>query len=338
MDGACAGGVYATFIAGDSYVPLARCLASQLQRVSSKCPFVVVFDDREAATSSEGARALREHVGTVFPLTTLFATLSNRTSNTSDATSRGAAFFGPPPPKAPRAGRRLYAATRYYTPWLKLWLWALPFPAVVYLDADVVVLRNLDRIFVDTPKAAPRALFAAVPVRCPIPYMQGRNLKAFNSGILWLRPSIERLRQLQKHANETYAGMARGHKPNKACEQRISDQTLLYWYVFRQRHLLADLPLHYNAPASNVSAEVASAARLDAPAYAARALGRGGGGAARWPSVVHYLNEPKPWAACPSRLPRNLAGPQFLLWQRRACPPDVSFPAVTPPNCPGRGR
>lgn len=209
-------------------------------------------------------------------------------------------------------GRRLYAQDQYFAPWLKLWLWALvTLPSIVYLDADVLVRQNIDALFSfvggGSSVALDRYSLAAVPARCPIP--GGRNLTAFNTGVLWLRPSLLRLRELQGQASTWYQRMKTGWKPNKACESRVGDQTLLFHAHLR--HPPTPLPARFNVAAHRLQHEQqqgAAGATSSMPAA----------------SVLHYLGEPKPWAFPAGtrrrELPERLQGPHFELWHRHACP------------------
>jgi len=286
---------YVTYISRDEYVPIGSCLARQLQAVQSRAPLSVLFDDR--SLSHDGSAELRRnfHANALFDLTSLFAKLDNGSS----------AFYGKrskTKSSKVESGRRLYATDQYFTPWLKLWLWALPFKSIVFLDADVLVLRNIDEVLTAS-LAAPHDM-AAMPVQCPLP--TGMRLTAFNTGLMWLRPSLKRLKEIQRFAHQTYEEMSTGRKLNKACERRISDQTLLFWFCKGRVHRLpAALPAHLNVDASQW-AQWTSTLRRNRTAA----------------SVIHYLGEPKPWSLPPStlQLPPHLNGPHFALWHARACP------------------
>ena len=293
-------GAYVTFIQKDEYVPLAGCLEDQLAHVNSTCRFVVMYDSLSLSQSAKAALQNRFDNASLVELSSLFQRLNSSNSafrgqekfyRKANHTSSSSFFYG----------RRLYASLEYFTPWLKLWLWALPFQSVIYLDADVLVLRNLDHIFADMASSE-HAEVAAVPTTCHTPL---GDLTAFNAGVMWLRPSLRRLRDLQALAADWYKRMGTGWKPNKACEQRVSDQTILYAYlILRTRRRPMRLPASFNVPAMDWAAMDSSNASTAA--------------------IVHYVGEPKPWhwpADTPkAKLPPRLQGSHFGLWHRRACP------------------
>ena len=71
----------------------------------------------------------------------------------------------------------------FHTPldnFAKLRLWQLPYERVVYLDADTLVLRNIDRLF-------------AYPEFCAAPnvYENFADFRRMNSGVFTARPSAE---------------------------------------------------------------------------------------------------------------------------------------------------
>eukprot|EP00929_Paragymnodinium_shiwhaense_P000758 TRINITY_DN100996_c0_g1_i1.p1 TRINITY_DN100996_c0_g1~~TRINITY_DN100996_c0_g1_i1.p1 ORF type:complete len:561 (-),score=114.44 TRINITY_DN100996_c0_g1_i1:488-2170(-) len=73
----------------------------------------------------------------------------------------------------------------YFT---KIWLWALPADAVVYIDTDILVLDNLDHLFEEHPEAE---LVAAPDSQ---PHMDGEM--SVQSGVMVVRPSPERFADL----------------------------------------------------------------------------------------------------------------------------------------------
>ncbi|CAJ1376402.1 unnamed protein product [Effrenium voratum] len=70
----------------------------------------------------------------------------------------------------------------------KIWLWALPFHKVIYIDTDILVLRNLDTVFQEYGDCE----FAAAPDSQP--HMDGEMIS--QTGFLVLRPCLERFSEL----------------------------------------------------------------------------------------------------------------------------------------------
>lgn len=70
----------------------------------------------------------------------------------------------------------------------KIWLWALPFSKVIYIDTDILVLRNLDTLFATYGSA----VYAATPDSQP--HMDGQMIT--QTGFLLLQPSTERFSEL----------------------------------------------------------------------------------------------------------------------------------------------
>lgn len=146
---------------------------------------------------------------------------------------------------------------------------------------------------------------------------------------------MRQLEQLQWWASYFYQRMVRtGLKPNKACENRVGDQSILNFY-YRSRWTSlppairvrpASLWLNEQHWLAHNNASVASpAAHPTSPL--ARQSGSGGGGsgggsaadAARskrqsigvTPALLHFLAEPKPWL-----LPHGTIHPLRMLWSR----------------------
>jgi len=70
----------------------------------------------------------------------------------------------------------------------KIWLWALPFSRVIYIDTDVLVLRNLDSLFADYKDV----LLAATADSQPL--MDG--VLVTQTGFMVISPSRERFQEL----------------------------------------------------------------------------------------------------------------------------------------------
>ena len=157
---------YATLINSDSYVGAALCLRAQLRRVRSACPLLLLFDDRLGRMSAEAVETLRNAFGT--EQMTSIATLASASSAwTHEQYPRHTSRM--------QSGRRLYAEVSQTH--AKVFVWALPFERVVYLDLDVLLLANIDDVF--EVELTPRQHLAATA--CPgSPY--------FVAGFMLLRP------------------------------------------------------------------------------------------------------------------------------------------------------
>lgn len=218
-------GAYTTFLSGATYVPGVQCLLTSAARAGAVCPFVVLYDDRERVALPTAAlaalKAAMRPTDVLVPLTSLYKTLGVDKL-------RKHAYTGVeicPDPTSTREGRRLYEKSEYTTPWLKLWLWALPasrYEHLLYLDADIAFLHNLDHVLMHPPSlierqtdeeleehakaaaAAARATAAAASSP-PLPHGGGVSLyasaaaqcprqTAFNSGVMLFKPSLLQVR------------------------------------------------------------------------------------------------------------------------------------------------
>ena len=175
-DPACNGGVFASFISGSKYLAPVLCLHRSLTLSNTTCRFVLVHDDRPIVRLQESELGYLSHrIGheSLVPLTSLFSRLPNKihrvrmnfswwlTYNTTPSYAGAADTIS----LTPRgrgvdlvtdhtqvglipAGRRLYDSksmvSGLYTTHLKLWLYGLPYKRVVVLDADMVVVANID--------------------------------------------------------------------------------------------------------------------------------------------------------------------------------------------------
>ena len=162
----CGGGAFVTFITGDGYARGALCLAKQLQVLASSCGLIVVHDDlvlpkKRVPTTRLGQ--LEHALGGapwLVPLSSLVdSSLElNRMLNAS--------------------GSWISVTHR------KLWLFALPLPRVLIIDADVLLLHNMDSVF--SLQLSPSKPIAAV--RC--------GSGKFNSGVMLIQPSALVLSQM----------------------------------------------------------------------------------------------------------------------------------------------
>lgn len=189
-------GAFATIIAGEEYASLALCLHRQLRLYASKCTLLVVYSDVDAdraisrgtlqriseeighenliALSSLVHRAQR-HPAIAWPIPGTAIEVHRDSDNVTGLLKwTNAAQWG--------AGRLVYGVHKY-------WLWALDperYPRVAYLDVDVLVMRNLDRLL-HAEFSHDIAAVTSAPI-C--------QLKSFNSGLLVLKPNLRTLVRL----------------------------------------------------------------------------------------------------------------------------------------------
>lgn len=289
---ACAGGAYATILAGKKLLPQLLCLHDMLRRASSACPLVAVHDNRpHVALAPATLRMLRRLLGHGHVRSSSWLVAQ---ANFTRGPGRRANFSRALAVQ-PRAldGRRLFGNSAAYlmgTMMIKLHLWALPFSRVCFLDLDVLVLRNLDSLL-------------AMPLAQPLAAVRNpgcARLDSFNGGVLVFKPSRETLRGIllrsctyywrAKHARaETvamYGPSCHAYRPeqggkrvsghllslSKMCEKRVADQSILN-YHFRGNWL--HLPYAYNALARGSWAPPVAVSQL---------------------AVLHFPGEPKPWS------------------------------------------
>lgn len=114
---------YATLLTRDSYLPGAQCLARSLRAAGASHPLLVLHTP-DTLSAAAGAAMAAEH-GVVM---------------------RPVARYHPPPGTV---DARRYKLPGYAECWTKLRLFDLEgeFDRIVYLDADMLVLRNLDHMF-----------------------------------------------------------------------------------------------------------------------------------------------------------------------------------------------
>lgn len=273
---------YVTLLSGGGeYVAPTLCLMRQLRKTRTRCGLAVIVNG--ALPERHRQQFNNASIGLV-PLSSLFgrsaksaarpdrshphaaasaavaATAAVRASRSRLPSRRGAGVFF--------RGRRLFESAMQTL--LKIVVWALPperFPRVALLDADMVVLENIDAIF-EAPLSEARPLAAVPNLPC--------SSKTFNSAILVLLPN-----------RSTYAALrprvAQRFTLPKACEDTSGIQSVLNAF-FRGRWL--HLPHRYNAHRSFLQSGNGGLPRLlkswqtsGSPAY----------------SVLHVFDEPKPW-------------------------------------------
>lgn len=165
---------------------------------------------------------------------------------------------GPDDKQQPLLGRRLLSTYNdVFAAQYKAWMWALPWPKIVAIDSDMLVVANIDWMLAyqfEGPVAAIEACFHGAH----------DPLGAFNSGLMIFRPDIMRLPQM-------LGRLQRIHKRDKSCESKATDQTLLNHFFQNRWHKL---------PSS-----------LLTKVPRGKALPSHTGHSALW----HFYGEPKPW-------------------------------------------
>eukprot|EP00421_Protoceratium_reticulatum_P017269 CAMPEP_0168377946 /NCGR_PEP_ID=MMETSP0228-20121227/11085_1 /TAXON_ID=133427 /ORGANISM="Protoceratium reticulatum, Strain CCCM 535 (=CCMP 1889)" /LENGTH=323 /DNA_ID=CAMNT_0008390953 /DNA_START=53 /DNA_END=1024 /DNA_ORIENTATION=- len=164
---------FVTFLSGDSYIPGVQALATSLYDNNASWPFIVVTTDEPSQEAKASVLCLRA-AGMLVDFVQL--------------------------PRVENPARHGHAA-RYARTYDKLDIFALPLDRVVFLDADMVVLKNIDKLFdSQTPlQACPD---------CGVGCGDGR----FNSGMLALSPNQTIYRDMMDNLNkyESYDGGDQG--------------------------------------------------------------------------------------------------------------------------------
>jgi hypothetical protein len=217
----------------------------------------------------------------------------------------------PPRPRAqvPAAGRRLFSSSEAYNTHLKLWLWALPTThRVVYLDIDILILRNIDALLDVVPPTLPDGSPGLGAVTCKSKYGE----RFFNSGILVLTPSLrtlERLLELGRFASAPW----NGHIPRPAdkwpdiCAPRDDPVAAKRLFPNNASHSLAACRQHYgpgHTPSKMIKAcesKLTDQSILNTVFHSHASLPRGfnmqyGDLDANSSAIVHFVGEPKPWS------------------------------------------
>ena len=131
----------AAVVTSDDFVVAALCLHTQLQRLGSQCPLLLLFDDRSGRLSEASMERLRSTFGReqLQPLSALAAAHYSFPPETTKRKRQ-------PAPSCVRSpithGRRLFSDIRRTHE--KVFIWALPYERVLYIDLDTLVLQSLD--------------------------------------------------------------------------------------------------------------------------------------------------------------------------------------------------
>lgn len=145
--------VYVTHLTNDDYVVGAEILAASLAATGTTRPLVALVTDGLSVAAREALRRsgwLLMEVGLV--------------GHEGVDTPQARGFFS------------------------KIWLWALPFHKVIYIDTDILVLRNLDHVFQDYGH------FELAAAADSQPHMDGEMIS--QTGFLVLQPCPERFSEL----------------------------------------------------------------------------------------------------------------------------------------------
>ncbi|CAK9061396.1 UDP-glucuronate:xylan alpha-glucuronosyltransferase 2 (UDP-GlcA:xylan glucuronyltransferase 2) (Glycogenin-like protein 2) (Plant glycogenin-like starch initiation protein 3) (Protein GLUCURONIC ACID SUBSTITUTION OF XYLAN 2) (AtGUX2) [Durusdinium trenchii] len=145
--------VYVTHLTNDDYVVGAEILAASLAATGTTRPLVALVTD---GLSSSGLRALRRAGWLLLEVGLM--------GHEGVDTPQARVFFS------------------------KIWLWALPFHKVIYIDTDILVLRNLDSVF---EEYGHYGLAAAADSQ---PHMDGEMIS--QTGFLVLQPCLEHFSEL----------------------------------------------------------------------------------------------------------------------------------------------
>ena len=175
---------FVTFITGARYATAASCLPQMLRNVGSRCPLLLIYND--ADTELPLSRLKQAYgKGQMVPLSHLKAHYYEWSRSLRQA-------------QAPASGRRLFSThAEMLNTHLKLWVWALPTEyRVVYLDIDIIILRNIDALLNVVPPTLPDGYPGLGAVTCKSKYGE----RFFNSGIMVLTPSLRTLQRLMHFA------------------------------------------------------------------------------------------------------------------------------------------
>lgn len=190
--------VYATHLTNDEYVVGASVLAASLAASGTARPLVALVSD---AVSAGARRALR-HAGWEL----------------LDITLPGI------------AGVDTFHSRSFVS---KIWLWALPADTVIYLDTDVLVLQNIDELFVSLRRTG--TSMAAVPDSQP--HLAGELM--VQGGLIVLEPSPRRFADL-------WDWCTGDQRPKGLDEWSWHDQELLTAFFNATGYAWAELPAKYN--------------------------------------------------------------------------------------------
>ena len=239
------------------------------------------------------------------------------------------------------AVRTLPSATTHVESWVatgysKLNLWSLGaqarggFEAVVYVDADAVVLEDLGPVFQRLGETCPLA--AAPDVFPP---------DRFNAGVLglWLGPRTQSGEGVSGASGSSAAAVTSvGEKVLADMQARLADlgtydggdtgflnRYFSDWYT---RPTDARLPFRYNAQRT-----LHWLTHDQQPGYWAEACQSGGGvsgGTGGSPAVLHFSSSPKPWQSPDKKGELELVWWKYFMQAQLGCalPPDIAAAMV----------
>lgn len=182
-----ANATFATLINSDSYVGAALCLLQQFRRVHSVCPLILLYDDRSGRLSAESIVQLRrafERMVPISELATVVQRLGSERVRTRDSSHNDARRRST---QAAPVGRRLYTSvTQTHA---KVYVWALPWDRVAYLDLDTLLLANIDDVLSLELQLTARQPLAATPCT-------SNGESYFVAGFLLFKPSASKVPSL----------------------------------------------------------------------------------------------------------------------------------------------
>lgn len=187
---------------------------------------------------------------------------------------------------------------RFNFNWSKLRLWAMEeYDRVFFLDADTVVVQNVDGLF----GLPPEIQFAAVSSRS---YSFSRGL---NGGVFLVRPCVEVFEDIMQHLHDDY-------------DRQLAEQALLnYYYGVDITWLPQRYNVRYNSDSKSQSEESVADIRILHFAGALSALAE--------QDLTQTLGEfEKPWHSHPKN--RLWAGLPYWSRARYGC--NVSTPSAAP--------
>jgi hypothetical protein len=133
-------------INSDDYVGTALCLRAQMRRVGSACPLLLMYgtlyDDRSERLSGEAIVRLQGAFDRLVPISELALMVDQwhaRVDSTAASRTRDNISV-----TRPAGGRRLYTSVSQTH--AKVYIWALPWERVAYLDLDTLLLANIDDV------------------------------------------------------------------------------------------------------------------------------------------------------------------------------------------------
>jgi hypothetical protein len=218
---ACAGS-FVSLLTSEAYTSAALCLHAQFQRVHTRCPFTLVYDDAAIGESSSkrlaltfGTRLLRlselvASVGAIVRKAREQPLINKRARALAGRLTRPAAGNGP----------KSWGLQSLQ----KIWLWSLPparYPLACFVDLDVLIRENLDALLdprvLDHEGVAGTESFSLAAVSA-LGCRTGANV--FNAALLVFRPSRTTLSALLRRDRSF-------ERVGQACEVSLTDQSLL---------------------------------------------------------------------------------------------------------------